>query len=702
MQKCKFNQLEVSFLGHKLSGKGVLPTDDKVKSLLQCRPPRSKEELRSFLGLATYVSRFIPDLASTNHPLRELIKTSVNFRWEKIHQDSFEELKKRMASMQHLAFFDPKDRTLLVTDASGVGLGAVLIQFKNGVPRVISYASKSLTDTEKHYPPIEKETLAIVWGVERFQMYLLGVSFTVETDHRPLETLFTAKSRPTARIEKWLLRLLAFRFTVIYRKGSSNIADPISRLAAQGYDDNWTEETEVFIRRVMVESLAALVDERIAEDFNNDTDLHIRTVQEAAAIDISEVVDATDKDTELQFVKEAIMNGDWSKDVLRPYSAFRSELSYVNELIIRGSKLVIPAALRARMLSLAHEGHPGQTCMKRRLRDRCWWPNMDKEIVSECERCEGCRLVQIPSPPEPMERRPLPEKPWLDLAIDFLGPMPTGEHILVVIDYYSRFVELVVMKNITAKDTINSLTKIFRVWGVPKTITLDNAKQFVSSEFSDFCKLKGIHLNHTSPYWPQANGEVERQNRSLLKRLKIANALYGSWKAEMDRYLEMYNNTPHSVTGKAPSELLQNRRLRFKFPDLEDLSSFPLESEVADRDKISKTKGKEKEDARRKAKYSDIEVGDEVLMRNLHPTNKLSTDFLKEKFVVEDRNRSNVRVKSLESNKSYDRNVSHLKKVLGSHTEQEEHNQDVDGATESKVDQRRSVRTRQIPSRYQI
>lgn len=214
--------------------------------------------------------------------------------------------------------------------------------------------------------------------------------------------------------------------------------------------------------------------------------------------------------------------------------------------------------------------------------------------------------------------------------------------------------------------------------------------------------LEGIHLNHTSPYWPQANGEVERQNRSLLKRLKIANALYGSWKAEMDRYLEMYNNTPHSVTGKAPSELLQNRRLRFKFPDLEDLSSSPLESEVADRDKISKTKGKEKEDARRKAKYSDIEVGDEVLMRNLHPTNKLSTDFLKEKFVVEDRNRSNVRVKSLESNKSYDRNVSHLKKVLGSHTEQEEHNQDVDGATESKVDQRRSVRTRQIPSRYQI
>lgn len=250
-----------------------------------------------------------------------------------------------------------------------------------------------------------------------------------------------------------------------------------------------------------------------------------------------------------------------------------------------------------------------------------------------------------------MQRRPLPDKPWIDIAIDFLGPLPTGEYILVVVDYFSRHVDLEVMTTITAKETIKRLNKIFGLWGVPRTITLDNAKQFVAAEFEDFCKLKGIHLNHTSPYWPQANGEVERQNRSLLKRMKIANALYGNWRAEMDQYLEMYNNTPHSTTGRSPNELLQNRRLRFKFPDIEDLASATSSTEYRDNDAVRKSMGKEREDAKRRSKSSSITAGDVVLMRNLHPTNKLSTNFLQEKFLVVDRNGSNVKVQSTDTGK---------------------------------------------------
>ncbi|XP_055523131.1 uncharacterized protein K02A2.6-like [Wyeomyia smithii] len=155
-----------------------------------------------------------------------------------------------------------------------------------------------------------------------------------------------------------------------------------------------------------------------------------------------------------------------------------------------------------------------------------------------------------------MTRRLMPEKPWIDLAIDFLGPMPSGEYILVVIDYYSRYKELEIMNIITAAETIQRLKKIIRIWGNPRTITLDNAKQFVSKEFGTYCGSRKIHLNYSTPYWPQANGEVERQNRSLLKRLKISNALYGNWKSELDDYLILYNNSPHSVTGKAPNELL--------------------------------------------------------------------------------------------------------------------------------------------------
>lgn len=214
IHKCKFKQTEISFLGHVLSPEGVSPSEEKVRSILQFRAPLSKEELRSFLGLVTYVSRFIPNLATVNHPLRELLKQETPFDWKAEHQESFDRLKHMIGSLHHLGYYDPKDRTLLVTDASGVGLGAVLLQFKDNHPRVIGYASKSLSETEKKYPPIEKEALGIVWGVERFRIYLLGIYFELETDHRPLETLFTATSRPTARIERWMLRLQAFKFKV--------------------------------------------------------------------------------------------------------------------------------------------------------------------------------------------------------------------------------------------------------------------------------------------------------------------------------------------------------------------------------------------------------------------------------------------------------------------------------------------------------
>ncbi|XP_058817849.1 uncharacterized protein K02A2.6-like [Topomyia yanbarensis] len=290
---------------------------------------------------------------------------------------------------------------------------------------------------------------------------------------------------------------------------------------------------------------------------------------------------------------------------------------------------------------------------------------MDQAAIKMCDNCEGCRLVHTADPPEPMTRRSMPEKPWVDLAIDFLGPMPTSEYVLVVIDYYSRYMELEVMSRITACETVRRLKKIFRTWGYPRTITLDNAKQFVSKEFTDFCTSIGVVLNHTTPYWPQANGEVERQNRSLLKRLKISNALYGDWKVELDDYLILYNNSPHSVTGMAPSELLQNRKVRFKFPQIDDLGTTPPHSDFRDRDIQKKFEGKEREDEKRRARPSNIQTGDTVLMKNLLTQDKLTTDYGKEEYVVVKRNGPSVTVKSSETDKCFDRHTSHLRKVSG-------------------------------------
>ena len=135
------------------------------------------------------------------------------------------------SSVEILGYFDKDAKTLIITDASPVGLGAVLIQEQHGVKRIISYASKSLSDVEKRYSQTEKEALGIVWACERFHVYLYEIEFELYTDHKPLETIYSSRSRPCARIERWILRLQPYKFKVKYLPGGQNIVDPLSRLS---------------------------------------------------------------------------------------------------------------------------------------------------------------------------------------------------------------------------------------------------------------------------------------------------------------------------------------------------------------------------------------------------------------------------------------------------------------------------------------
>lgn len=219
------------------------------------------------------------------------------------------------------------------------------------------------------------------------------------------------------------------------------------------------------------------------------------------------------------------------------------------------------------------------------------------------------------------------------------------------------------MHKITAKETVNRLNNIFTRLGYPRTITLDNAKQFVGTELEEYTQKYGIHLNHSTPYWPQENGLVERQNRSLLKRLQISNAFGRDWRQDLQEYLVMYYTTPHSTTGRTPTELLYGRTIRSKIPALQDIETAPTPSEVADRDRMLKEKGKENEDSRRRARKSSIDLGDTVLMKNLLPGNKLQTTFGPKEYKVIDRSGPRVTIEDPENGRSYDRNVAHLKRI---------------------------------------
>ncbi|XP_038106617.1 uncharacterized protein K02A2.6-like [Culex quinquefasciatus] len=242
------------------------------------------------------------------------------------------------------------------------------------------------------------------------------------------------------------------------------------------------------------------------------------------------------------------------------------------------------------------------------------------------------------------------------------------------------------MAKITAKETVLRLDKIFTRLGYPQTITLDNAKQFVGVEIQEYCKTHGIYLNHSAPYWPQENGLVEKQNRSLLKRLKISHALNRDWKQDLREYLVMYYTTPHSTTGKTPTEMMYGRTIRSKIPAISDIDGVPLNTEEADRDRILKQKGKENEDARRNARRSSISTGDTVLMQNLLPGNKLTTTFSPTEYTVVSRDGPRATIHDSSSGKSFERNVAHLKRI-GKPVAEDEFTCEA-GAVENSVDVR--------------
>lgn len=181
---------------------------------------------------------------------------------------------------------------------------------------------------------------------------------------------------------------------------------------------------------------------------------------------------------------------------------------------------------------------------------------MEKDAEKHCKTCYGCQLVTRPSSPEPIRTTTLPTGPWRDLAVDLLGPLPTGESILVIVDYYSHYYEIGILKSTVSSKIISSLEEIFARHGLPESISSDNGPQFIATEFAEYMEQQGIRHHKVTAKWPQANGEVERQNSSLLKRLQIAHTEKKNWKRELNTYLTAYQSLPQQTTSVSPAELL--------------------------------------------------------------------------------------------------------------------------------------------------
>lgn len=209
--KVKIRKTEVSYVGHVISANGLKPDPNKVKAVIDMPPPDSKEAVRRFLGFIQYLSKFLPMLAEVEVPPRELTRNDVQFHWDKPQEEAFQRLKELCCTAPVLAYYDVNKPTTIQCDASKYAIGAVLLQ--EGRP--IAYTSRKLNASEIDYVPIEKEMLAIVYSTQKFREYIIGKETVVQTDHKPLETIYR-KSLISLRLQTMLLKVKGYDLKVEY------------------------------------------------------------------------------------------------------------------------------------------------------------------------------------------------------------------------------------------------------------------------------------------------------------------------------------------------------------------------------------------------------------------------------------------------------------------------------------------------------
>ena len=578
-EKCEFSKRSVKFLGHVIDEAGIHPDPAKIQAIQQMKAPTNITELRRFLGMVTYLSKFSPNLSQKVKPLRDLLSSKYEWVWDTSQQDAFDQIRQELSNTPVLALYDPSKETTVSADASSYGLGAVLMQKQsNHQWKPVAYASRSLTATEQKYAQIEKEALGITWACERFSDYLIGMNFRIETDHKPLTSLLGVKNLEElpARIQRFRMRLMRYTFTVTHIPGKDlTIADTLSRAptaTASDADTQFYQDTEMFVNTVM-SSLPA-TEKRLAE-----------------------IMQKQEEDEVCRQLKQFCQAG-WPDqhevpEALKPYYSVSAELTIYKGLLMRSNRIVIPSSLRQDMLDRLHTGHQGITKCRQRAQQSVWWPNLSKQLEDLITNCVVCCRNRVQHA-EPLMPVPFPMLPWQKVASDMF--VWKNSHYLLVIDYFSRYIEIAKLSSESSAAVIKHMKSIFARHGIPQELVSDNGPQYSSREFANFSKEYGFLHTTSSPKFPQANGEAERGVQTVKNLLKKTD----------DPYLALlaYRATPLSTNGYSPAELLMNRKLRTTVPILQrDLKpKVPDYSKLKSLEKQRRTKQKRNFDSHHAAR----------------------------------------------------------------------------------------------------
>lgn len=575
-RKCEFFKESIKYLGFEVSSEGLRKTDERIEAILDAKIPTNVSEVKSFCGLVNHYGLFIKDCAKILYPLFNLQKKSVEFDWTEGCQKAVDTIKKEIVSSVVLVHFDSKLPILLTCDASNKGLGCVLShRFPDGSIKPVAFASRTLNSAENNYSILDKEALAIIFGVKKFFQYLIGTHFILQTDHKPLLKLFGEHQglpqMAASRLQRWAHILSGFNYSIQYIKSKDNQADMLSRLPLNFVD--CVDESANYLNFVSKGSDLPL-------NYN-----HIRN--------------ATKTDKVLCRVLDAVKFGNLEKLEGSQYDSFRrkgSELTVEQEILMWGYRVIVPEKLRERILEELHSSHFGIVKSKSIARSYVWWPGIDEDISGMVKNCRSCISV-LPNP-EKAELIPwnCPGKPWSRIHIDFAGPF-LNFYFLVVVDAYSKWIEVIKLSSTTARVTECKLRELFSRFGIPDMLVSDNGSQLVSKDIEDFLDRNGIKHKLTAPGHPATNGAAENLvktvKNSLLASLHYMKSKGANFDLDLSlcRFLFDYRSTKHCTTNETPSKLMFNREIKTLF----NLLKPPTQDEVvfkAQARQVSNYKGK--------------------------------------------------------------------------------------------------------------
>lgn len=586
-KKCHFFQKQVEYLGHVISHEGIATSPKKTEAVTAWPTPRTLKQVRSFLGFCSYYRRYVKNFATIAKPLYHLTEKKVKFVWSTECENAFIKLKEVLTTPPILAFPQEEGDIILDTDASGVGLGAVISQVQDGHERVLLYHSQVLSHAERQYCVTRRELLAIVEAVEKFHHYIYGRNVLVRTDHGSLTWLLNFK-HPEGQMARWFQTLGEYDLTIKYREGKSHgNADGMSRRpCGQCKYCERQEERE----RIMAESqdttCMALRSVKVVQMENDsdvdddDDDMWIRrtSVEEIKKWqeedrNMAKVMKWIQEDTRPAWLDIAaedaelkVMWSVWKQLESKNGVLYRQRTFRTSQYMV----MVAPHRMREVIFQQLHDnrlaGHLGVSRTNSNIRKRFWWPGMKSEVSRWCQECIPCqRRNNQKGITRSALRQGLIGMPMERVAFDILSfPDETdmgNKCVLVLCDYFTKWTEAIALPNHQAETVADAMViEFFLRYGSPRVIHSDGAPEFRGKVIGEVFRLLQIHHTRTTAYRPQSDGLVERFNRTLIAMLsKLCEENKHEWDIHLPYVMAAYRASEHDTTHMSPNLLFLGR-----------------------------------------------------------------------------------------------------------------------------------------------